>query len=44
MYFSDIDYCKSDPCQNGGTCSNRDASFRCDCVEGFSGYDCGISM
>ena len=27
-----IDYCASDPCDNGGTCINEENGFTCQCV------------
>jgi len=44
---TDVDECVSDPCQNGGVCteSNSDATipaaeYTCACVVGFEGFDC----
>uniref|UniRef100_A0A7N4PQZ0 Cadherin EGF LAG seven-pass G-type receptor 3 n=2 Tax=Sarcophilus harrisii TaxID=9305 RepID=A0A7N4PQZ0_SARHA len=37
-------FCVSSPCQNGGTCSDGWAGFRCDCPVGFGGKDCGLAM
>ncbi|PAA90330.1 hypothetical protein BOX15_Mlig025742g2 [Macrostomum lignano] len=36
----------SNPCQNGGTCSNSDASpwYHCSCVPGYTGTDCEINI
>uniref|UniRef100_A0A8W8MLE5 Uncharacterized protein n=1 Tax=Magallana gigas TaxID=29159 RepID=A0A8W8MLE5_MAGGI len=36
----DINECLDDPCQNGGTCSNNDGSFKCTCADGFTGALC----
>ncbi|XP_076265474.1 protocadherin-like wing polarity protein stan isoform X1 [Rhynchophorus ferrugineus] len=33
-------YCSSGPCQNGGTCLEGWAVFKCKCQEGFGGRDC----
>jgi len=30
---TDIDECASNPCENGGTCTNEINSFKCKCVE-----------
>ncbi len=37
---TDIDDCASDPCQNGGTCTDGVNSYICDCASGFSGDNC----
>ncbi|XP_071955580.1 uncharacterized protein [Antedon mediterranea] len=34
--------CSSNPCQNGGTCENKDHSYSCKCVDGFTGTNCEI--
>lgn len=34
------DYCKSSPCQNGGTCLRMYNDFRCECPETFYGKTC----
>eukprot|EP00057_Strongylocentrotus_purpuratus_P026774 XP_011681248.1 PREDICTED: cubilin-like [Strongylocentrotus purpuratus] len=36
----DINECLSNPCQNGGTCSDIDGGFQCFCPEGFKGDYC----
>ena len=36
------DDCASSPCQNGGTCVDEVADFRCECLEGFLGRHCEI--
>ncbi|KAI8509441.1 hypothetical protein Bbelb_132890 [Branchiostoma belcheri] len=36
----DIDECASSPCLNGGTCSDGDNSFTCQCVTGYDGDNC----
>ena len=40
----DIDECSSDPCMNGGNCSDDVNSYICDCVPGYSGEGCEIGM
>ena len=43
FYFqikSDIDECASNPCLNGGTCTDRVNGFTCSCVPGFRGTQC----
>ena len=42
--FVDTDECSSDPCQNGGTCTDDVNSYSCACVAGYTGEDCEISM
>ena len=44
MWFSDIDDCIGEPCNNGGTCQDGVASYTCACPTGFKGYDCETSM
>lgn len=39
-YFADVDECASNPCLNGGTCSNRVNGFTCECAGGFVGDNC----
>lgn len=35
------DYCKHDPCQNGGLCANTpDGNYTCTCKDGFKGMRC----
>ncbi|XP_035685536.1 cartilage intermediate layer protein 2-like [Branchiostoma floridae] len=36
----DIDECASDPCNNGGTCTDRVNGYTCDCAEGYEGDNC----
>ena len=38
--FSDIDECASDPCSNGGTCSDLVNKFVCNCPPGYGGIRC----
>ena len=38
--FSDIDECASDPCSNGGTCSDLVNKFVCNCPSGYGGVRC----
>ncbi len=33
-------YCRSDICQNGGTCVEATGTFTCRCAEGYTGYVC----
>ena len=34
------DDCANNPCQNGGTCVDEVADYRCECVLGFEGRNC----
>ena len=42
--FSDIDECHSNPCAHNGTCIDSVNSFRCSCVEGYTGHDCDTGI
>lgn len=35
-----VTFCKSNPCQNGGTCRVGWETFLCDCPLGYGGKDC----
>ncbi|MEQ2193691.1 Cadherin EGF LAG seven-pass G-type receptor 3, partial [Xenoophorus captivus] len=37
-------FCKSNPCQNGGTCRVSWETFSCDCPVGYGGKDCSHTM
>ena len=37
---TEIDECESNPCQNGGTCSDQIAHYLCECAFGFTGASC----
>ncbi|KAM8862615.1 cadherin EGF LAG seven-pass G-type receptor 3 isoform 2-T2 [Spinachia spinachia] len=39
-----LPFCKSNPCQNGGTCRVSWETFSCDCPLGFGGKDCSHAM
>ena len=36
----DIDECGSDPCENGGTCTDGVNGFNCSCPDGYNGTTC----
>ena len=38
--FSDIDECASNPCQNGGNCTDKVNGYTCKCVPGYNGTNC----
>ena len=38
--YLDIDECEKKPCENGGTCKDGVASYKCTCSPGFNGKDC----
>ena len=42
--FVDIDECSSDPCTNGGTCTDDVNAYSCVCAPGYTGEGCGIGM
>ena len=35
-----INYCESEICLNGATCTNAVNRFSCSCVAGYTGYTC----
>ena len=39
-FFPAIDDCSSNPCNNGGTCSDRKDDVVCQCQGGYSGKFC----
>ena len=39
----DIDDCKENPCNNGGTCEDGIATYTCVCPIGFTGLSCETS-
>ena len=39
----DIDECISNPCSNGGTCTDHVNGYDCSCIPGYTGRDCLIS-
>ena len=38
--FSEIDECASNPCQNGGICTDHIAIYSCECPFGYTGHSC----
>ena len=39
----DIDECASDPCANGGNCTDQVNKYNCSCVAGYDGNRCQTS-
>ena len=37
---SDIDYCSSNPCDNGATCHDGLHTYTCTCATGYTGPNC----
>ncbi|XP_069118574.1 fibropellin-1-like isoform X2 [Argopecten irradians] len=35
-----VDYCSSNPCQNGGVCGSSQGTFVCTCTDGYTGLSC----
>ena len=40
FYVADIDDCGSNPCRNGGTCTDHVDSYSCVCAAGYNGDSC----
>ena len=40
FFSSDINECSSNPCQNGGSCSDSVDFYNCICLPGFEGVNC----
>ena len=42
LFLIDLNSCRLSPCKNQGTCLNSGpGEFRCVCVDGYTGRDCG---
>ena len=39
---TDVDYCDSNPCENGGTCQEQQEGFNCVCDAAWTGDTCGV--
>ncbi len=37
-----IDECASNPCENGGTCTDKINNYVCNCYQGYEGKNCEI--
>ena len=40
IYLVDIDECESNPCENGGTCTDAVNGYSCECAPGFTDANC----
>ena len=40
FYIVDIDECESNPCENGGTCTDAVNGYSCECAPGFTDANC----
>ena len=40
LYFSDINDCDPNPCENGATCSDEVNDYNCTCMAGYFGKNC----
>lgn len=40
LTFTDINECDTNPCENGGQCTNSEGSFTCSCAGGWRGLAC----
>ena len=38
--LADINECASNPCKNGGTCTDQINGFTCECSPGYTGTEC----
>lgn len=38
------DYCRDNPCENNGTCSNLGRKFICSCPTGYKGNQCQVQI
>ena len=38
--MKDIDECVANPCQNGGSCTDRVNGHICSCIDGYNGPNC----
>ncbi len=38
--FPGVDECMSEPCENGGSCSDGVNNYTCSCLPGYTGANC----
>ena len=38
--LTEVDECESQPCQNGGDCTDKLGLFECNCTAGYEGVQC----
>lgn len=44
IFCTDADQCASNPCLNGGGCTDGNNFYSCSCVPGFTGINCEIDI
>ena len=42
--FAETNECDSNPCLNGGTCTDAVNQYSCSCVSGYAGINCETGM
>ena len=42
-FLVEINECDSEPCLNGGNCTDRLNAYSCECLSGWDGHSCEIS-
>ena len=40
LWISDINECSSNPCENGGNCTDNVNHYTCSCADGYTGIHC----
>jgi len=43
-YSTAADHCSPNPCLNGGTCTNTQDGYSCECAPGYTGDNCGSAI
>ena len=43
-FHLDIDDCQSNPCLNGGSCTDGINNYTCSCLPGYTARNCGIGI
>ena len=43
LITDETDECSPNPCDNGGTCTDGDNTYSCECAAGYKGTDCGMN-